>query len=183
MPFERRLDPERRSRIIDATLEVIARDGVSGATHRRIAAVADVPLGSMTYHFDGIEHLLKEAFTRFAWSISARFDALLGAAKTPEQALDAVADVICGDFWQEDNGRVMTLSYELYAYASRNPAMKSIMQDWMFRSQRALAQHFDARTARTLDALIEGLTIHRSVEQEPTTREDVLRVIRLIVNG
>ncbi|GGM18925.1 TetR/AcrR family transcriptional regulator [Pseudomonas asuensis] len=183
MPSERRLDPERKSRIVDATLEVIARDGVSGATHRRIAAVADVPLGSMTYHFDGIEHLLEEAFTRFALSISVKFDELLGAAKTPEQAQEAVADVICGDFWSKDNGRVLTLCYELYAYASRNPSMKSIMQDWMSRSQRALSQHFDTRTAIALDALIEGLTIHRSVEREPTTRAEVLRIIRLIVEG
>ncbi|GAA3353593.1 hypothetical protein [Saccharopolyspora gregorii] len=33
----------------------------------------------------------------------------------------------------------------------------------MRRSQEALGRHFDADTARELDALIEGLTIHRAL--------------------
>jgi len=44
----RRKDPGRRDRIIDACLEVIAEHGVAGTSHRRVAAAAGVPLGSMT---------------------------------------------------------------------------------------------------------------------------------------
>lgn len=61
----RRTDPERRARIIDATLDMIAQHGVASITHRKIAAAAaaDVPLGSMTYHFAGMQELLKDAFS------------------------------------------------------------------------------------------------------------------------
>ena len=45
----RRYDPERRRRIIASALEVIARQGVEGASIRLVAKEADVPLGSMTY--------------------------------------------------------------------------------------------------------------------------------------
>ena len=38
----RRHDPERRSRIIAATLDVIAEQGVDGTSHRRVAAAAGV---------------------------------------------------------------------------------------------------------------------------------------------
>jgi DNA-binding transcriptional regulator YbjK len=183
MTSERRLDPQRRNRIIDAALDVIAREGVTGATHRRIAAVADVPLGSMTYHFDGIEQVVREAFIRFSESIADTFDDLLGAAQTPEDAIEAVVEIICGNFWRKDENRALILTYELYAYASRQPDMRSVMQNWMARSQQALSQHFDVRTAKALDALIEGLTIHRSVEREPTTREDIQRLVGLIVRG
>ncbi|MFT4463877.1 MAG: TetR/AcrR family transcriptional regulator [Sodalis sp. (in: enterobacteria)] len=55
----RRTDPDRRARIIDATLDMIAQHGVASITHRKIAAAADVPLGSMTYHFAGMQDLLK----------------------------------------------------------------------------------------------------------------------------
>lgn len=60
----RRFDPERRDRIIEATLDLISAEGVAGTSHRKVAAVADVPLGSMTYHFAGMDDLLHEAFTR-----------------------------------------------------------------------------------------------------------------------
>jgi len=55
---QRRYDPERKSRIVDAAIEVIAEHGVAGTTSRRIAAAADVPLGSLTYHFNGLDDLL-----------------------------------------------------------------------------------------------------------------------------
>ena len=45
----RRTEPQRRDRILAATLDTIEERGLSGATYRTIAAAADVPLGSMTY--------------------------------------------------------------------------------------------------------------------------------------
>jgi DNA-binding transcriptional regulator YbjK len=41
----------------------------------------------------------------------------------------------------------------------------------MRRSRVLLEQHFDPVTARQLDALIEGLTLHRSLDGEPHSRE------------
>ena len=73
----RRSDPGRRDRLIDVTLDLIAEVGVAGISHRKIAAHADVPLGSMSYHFHGMEELLHEAFTRFADTIAASFEARL----------------------------------------------------------------------------------------------------------
>jgi DNA-binding transcriptional regulator YbjK len=37
----------------------------------------------------------------------------------------------------------------------------------MARSRRALERHFDPGTARMLDALVEGLSIHRALDTEP----------------
>ena len=68
----RRNDPERRDRIIDACLDVLALHGVAGTSHRKVAAQAGVPLGAMTYYFDGMHELLHEAFTRFGTTISDR---------------------------------------------------------------------------------------------------------------
>ena len=110
---ERRFDPERRGRIIDAALDVIAEHGVAGASHRKIAARADVPLGSMTYHFSGMEELLREAFTRFSATISARFEARLAQADTLEAARDAVVDLVHADLNQ--SARELVLTQELDA--------------------------------------------------------------------
>lgn len=53
-------DPQRRERILQATLDTIAAHGVHAVTHRKIATCANVPLGSLTYYFSGIEALIEE---------------------------------------------------------------------------------------------------------------------------
>lgn len=164
----RRYDPDRRDRIIDACLDVIAEVGVAGASHRRIADAADVPLGSMTYHFDGIHDLLHEAFARFATTVSARFDRRMAAATDAEAARDAVVAIILEDVFGDR--RELVLAHELYTLAARDPSYRDLTTQWMERSRAALERHFDPETARLLDALIEGLTIHRAlddVERDP----------------
>ncbi|WP_070108780.1 TetR/AcrR family transcriptional regulator [Sodalis glossinidius] len=138
-------------------------------THRKIATAADVPLGSMTYYFAGMQQLLKEAFSQFAVAMSADYVARLGLARSADEVGDAIVDIICSD--ETTRGRNLLLSYELYLYGSRHPELKPVMQDWMARSQRALLRFFDLPTARALDALIEGMTLHHSVDRTPASRQ------------
>ncbi len=174
----RRTDPDRRDRIIDAALEVIAADGVSGTTHRRIAARADVPLGSMTYHFDSMDQILREAFGRFATTFSQRFEDRLSTALSHEQAIEAVVAIIHEDAPRRSDEVI--IMHELYTLAARDPEYRTITRDWMVASRRALELHFDVRTARELDALIEGLSIHHALDTEPhpvgLTRDAVNRI-------
>lgn len=172
----RRYDPERRDRIIDAALDVIAEQGVAGATHRRIAERADVPLGSMTYHFEGMDDLLAEAFTRMSQQIANRFKELLGLANNIEEAREAVVELICGGHWA--TRRNMILSFELYAYTARNPQLRSVMTDWMASSRSVLGKHFPEHTTRALDALIEGATIHNTASEDLIPRDEVRDIIR-----
>jgi len=174
-PSQRRYDPDRRARIVQATLDVIAEYGVAGTTHRRVAAAANVPLGSMTYHFTGLVELITEAFTLLADTVSARFTERLAAASNRAEACEAVVDLILDDSWATP--RNMLLSYELYAFAARNPPLRLVMQGWMEKSRAALRQHFSADTAKALDALIEGLSIHRSVDVEPMNRIQVRALV------
>lgn len=174
----RRTDPGRRDRIIDACLDVIAAGGVNGTSHRRIAAAADVPLGSMTYHFAGIDDVLHAAFTRFADGVAAQFETRMAQASTPEQAIAAVTALVTQDVFAEPRDLAITL--ELYTLAARDPAYRSITQHWMDRSRAALGRHFDPPTARQLDALIEGLTIHRALAttpDDPAAAADAIRRI------
>ena len=90
----RRYDPERKSRIIDATLGVIAEHGVAGTTHRRIAAAADVPLGSLTYHFSGLDDLVEQAFTRHAERMSPFYESHFDGVRSQAELIDAVTDLM-----------------------------------------------------------------------------------------
>lgn len=167
----RRNDPERRERIIAACLDVIAESGVAGASHRRIAAAAGVPLGSMTYHFAGIDDLLHEAFSRFAATVSSRFERRMAAASDPVSARAAVVAIIVEDVAHDS--RDLVLAHELYTLAARVPAYRALTTAWMRRSRAALERHFDTETARLLDAMIEGLSIHRALDDEPRDRAEV----------
>ncbi|MFF1699385.1 TetR/AcrR family transcriptional regulator [Streptomyces sp. NPDC058257] len=174
-------DPRRRERILDAALDVIAEHGAIKVTFRKIASAAGVPLGSLTYYFDDMQHLLTEAFTRLAESVSMRYGALLAAARTPEEAQEAVVEIICGKVWGTD--RNLLLSYELYAFAARHPELLEVVRAWMQASRQSLARHFDPLTARALDALVEGFSIHNSVDSQPTDRAGVAAVVRAVAAG
>ncbi|MBD8078444.1 TetR family transcriptional regulator [Cellulosimicrobium arenosum] len=177
----RRHDPERRDRIIDACVEVIAEHGVAGTSHRRVAAAADVPLGSMTYHFTGMDELLLAAFERFAVGASAKFSRRVDPATTPEEAVQAVARLITHDVFE--NQRDLVLTHELYTIAAREPAFRAVTHPWMRRSRRTLERHFDPTTARLLDAFIEGMTIHRALDTEPHDDADVLTALRRLTHA
>lgn len=177
----RRNDPDRRDRIIEACLEVVSRSGVAGTSHRKVAAQAGVPLGAMTYYFDGMDELLKEALSRFAATVSDRFERRMAAAADADAARDAVVAIILQDVFGDE--RELVLSHELYTLAAREPAYRSITTEWMRRSRRALECHFDPLTARMLDALIEGLTIHRELDSQTRDPREVEIAVTRITSG
>ncbi|MGR6920294.1 TetR/AcrR family transcriptional regulator [[Actinomadura] parvosata] len=171
----RRHDPGRRDRLIDAALAVIAERGVAGTTHREIARAADVPLGSMTYHFSSLEEVLAEAFTRHADAVARVFDERLSAARDRDEAAEAVVTLVSDSLLGSPADLV--LSVELYVAAARNPALRAVTQAWMARSRRALERHFDPTTARELDALIEGLVLHSALSTDPMTPEQIRHAV------
>ena len=175
----RRHDPQRRDRIIDACLQVLAEHGVAGTSHRRVAAVAGVPLGSMTYHFTGMDELLREAFTRFALSVSSTIAQRMAQASTREEVAEAISAHILEDIF--DSPRELVLTHELYTLAAREPAFRALTNAWMAASRAALEQHLDPPTARMVDALIEGLTIHRALDTEPQDAAVVREAVRRLL--
>ncbi len=171
-------DPQRRERIIAATLDLIAEEGIARVSHRRIAQRAQVPLGSMTYHFSGMDRLLREAFGRFIDHIVAVFDAHLDGVADQDQAREAVADLVHA--LSEGSRRDLVLTQELYTLAARSPSYRELTHTWMRHSRVRLEAHFDPDTARQLDALIEGLTLHRALDREPHDRALTLEAVTRI---
>ncbi|WP_039056414.1 TetR family transcriptional regulator [Enterobacter sp. Bisph1] len=168
-------DPQRRERILHATLDTIAAHGIQAVTHRKIASCADVPLGSLTYYFSGIDALLAEAFSLFTCQMSTQYAAFFEDVNSQAAACDAVTELIFSA--QMTTAHNMELMYQLYAFMSRQPVLKSVMQNWMRASQTTLEHWFDPITARALDAFIEGMTLHFVVDREPLSRD----AIRLMV--
>lgn len=138
---------------------------MAGTSHRRVAERAGVPLGSMTYHFTSMDELLHEAFSRFAQRISERFAERIAAATDLDALVSAIVHIVHDDLSAGQDELVLTL--ELYTLAARQRAFRHITHDWMRRSRAALERFVDARMAHELDALIEGLFIHVSLDPAP----------------
>ncbi|MBA5636007.1 TetR family transcriptional regulator [Duganella sp. LX20W] len=92
-----------REQILRATLEIIAAHGLSGVSHRAIAARADVRLSLTSYHFGSLEDLLEAAFDAYHGhtelrraELVARVDQQMGQlpAKLTPDVLAAIADAM-----------------------------------------------------------------------------------------
>lgn len=92
-----------REQILRATLEIIAAHGLSGVSHRAIAAKADVRLSLTSYHFGSLEDLLEAAFDAYhahtelrRTELVARVDQQMGRlpARLTPAVLTAIADTM-----------------------------------------------------------------------------------------
>jgi DNA-binding transcriptional regulator YbjK len=171
----RRHDPDRKDRIIEAALTVIAEHGVAGTTHRLIAKAADVPLGSLTYHFATLEDLRRQAFRRHAERMSVVYEAHFRGVESREQLVEAVTDLIDGDAGA--SAPDWAIAYELYLAALREPALREVTETWMRASRAVLERFVDPITARGVDALIEGLVMHKTLSTGPVSRQDIRTVV------
>jgi DNA-binding transcriptional regulator YbjK len=181
----RRHDPDRRMRIVEATVDVIAEHGVAGTTHRLIAAAADVPLGSLTYHFTGLDDLRAQAFARHAERMAVTYEAHFAGVRSTDDFVEAVTDLIHGDAGADD--RDWAVAYELFLAALRDPALRTVTESWMRRSRSVLERFVDPTTSRGVDALIEGLVMHKVLSTGPVsraqTREIIARAVRPTEEG
>jgi DNA-binding transcriptional regulator YbjK len=180
MAAPRRHDPDRRMRIVEAAVAVIAEHGVAGTTHRLIAAAADVPLGSLTYHFTGLDDLRAQAFALHAERMAVRYEAHFAAATSPEDVVDAVTALVHADADADD--RDWAVAYELYLAALRDPALRTVTESWMRRSRSVLERFVDPTTARGVDALIEGLVMHKMLSTGPVSREQTRRIVARVLD-
>ncbi|MFI6010641.1 TetR/AcrR family transcriptional regulator [Streptomyces sp. NPDC051243] len=175
----RRYDPERRQRIIDAAIRVVGEKGIAGLSHRTVAAEADVPLGSTTYHFKTLDDLLvaalRQANEGFAKVIASR-----GGLEDPETDLAAELAGWMGE-WLAGDRTGVELEYELYLAALRRPALRPVADEWARDLADRLSRRTDAVTARALVAVMDGICLQvllaGGTYDEAYVREVLARVI------
>lgn len=155
---------ERHVRIADAALDLLAREGARGLTHRAVDAELGLPSGSTSYYYRTRAALLLAAAQRLL-----ALDAADAESITPDAA--GLASLL--GRWVSPAGRTRSLArMELLLAAARDPGL-----DFMVDARKQFIAHAehqlrvraqpDAHTggsARTqavaLVALMEGLTLH-----------------------
>lgn len=75
---------KKRDAIHEATVRLLLAEGMRAVTHRQVAALADVPVGSIGYYFDSREKLIMACFER----VHARQNEILEEALADPQVRD-----------------------------------------------------------------------------------------------
>ncbi|MFF8658669.1 TetR/AcrR family transcriptional regulator [Streptomyces huasconensis] len=178
----RRYDPERRQRIIDAAIRVVGAKGIAGLSHRSVAAEADVPLGSTTYHFRTLDELLVAALRQSNEGF-AKVMAAGGAFEDPDADIAAELARLLGE-WFAGERAGLELEYELYLAALRRPALRPVAAEWCQGLTEVLTPRTDPVTARALVALMDGISLEVLLtggEYDEAYARDVLG--RLLARG
>ncbi|MFC7450711.1 TetR/AcrR family transcriptional regulator [Rhodococcus daqingensis] len=177
-----------RERILAAVLHIIGTDGIAAVTNRRIAAQAEVSLGSITYHFPSQTDLLRDALLGFVTDETARLTDLAEQYRDKGLSLQdaaALTEQVVRDL-AFDAERMAP--FELYIQAGRDPALRAAA-DQCFAAYdtltvtilEALGVPNAATVAPPMVATIAGLQLRRLATG--TDGQDVSAAIMMLIGG
>jgi len=176
-----RNDPDRPDKIARGALEVIARHGVEGLTHRAVATAAGVPLGSTTYHYATLDDILAAALrTAMDGNAQRLADWAEGLGERPDVAAALTERVMSEAV--EHEGRTI-VEYELYLAALRRSSLQRLSLEWSAVMTDVLTRFVDAETADALSALYDGLLMRVLVSGHRLDRGSVEKVFRRVSSG
>jgi TetR/AcrR family transcriptional regulator, regulator of biofilm formation and stress response len=166
--IDRRRAPETRERILRATLALLAEEGTAALSNRRIAAAAEVALGSLTYHFPSQASLLRESLLLYVGEEVERLEAIAAALEARDPSPEEVAADIEGLIGRSSGGPGPLAELELHLQAARDPELQEASArcfaayDTLAASALGTLGVADpARHASAFVALVTGLGVRR----------------------
>lgn len=165
----RRHDPDRRQRLTRAAAEVLKRDGFLALNHRAVAAQADVPLGSITYHFEDLDGLLAAALE---WISDGEVEVLDDWSRSwdlEKDLEDALVDLVL--LYTNDRREMSILEYEVHVLAYRRPGMRSLNQRWELAFANLLRPHLSDTDIKLTTAMFDGIMLYGLGLTEPLSEE------------
>jgi DNA-binding transcriptional regulator YbjK len=160
--------PGVRERMLRATLKLIADGGIASVTNRRVAGVAGVSLGSLTYYFSSQAELLRESLLLHVEEETARRERIACelAQQNPgvEQVAEAVEQLVAVP--SEIPQQIAEL--ELHLQAARDPQLREASARCFEAHERIASAALGAlgipdaeRHAPAVVALMTGLAVRR----------------------
>lgn len=131
---------DRQQRILDATLALLARTGISGVSMRAVAREADVALGLVNYYYTDKTGLIRAALLR----IEEQDVALLGPAAGLDpraQLVQALRRVVAPEFLTTE---YLSLRLQLWSLAQAHPDFAEINTAGQQRYRAGLAELIQA---------------------------------------
>ena len=186
---------QRRQQLIDATINCIARNGMSSTSIADVAQEAGLSQGIVNLHFKTKENLLNETLQFLSDEYQARFDAAIDkAGPLPEDKLYAVMDL---DFRPSICDRhKLAVWFAFYGEVKFHPDYRRICKrhddyyDSVVRElcERIIAdgdyKHITATTATMLlSATTIGLWLDSLVYAKTFDRREARAAVELCLNG
>jgi TetR/AcrR family transcriptional regulator, regulator of biofilm formation and stress response len=159
---------QRRRLILEATVQILGREGPGAVTHRAVAAEAGVPLAATTYYFASKEELLDQALTLSVRSDLAELEVLARSMAQSPASVEAFARSIAAFLVAQLRRRrtVVVAQYELVLEAARRsslrPAARASTEAYVRLCETMLAKVGSADPAgdaRLLVAVMDGLLL------------------------
>ena len=154
----------RRQAIIDAATRVIIETGLAGLTHRRVAEVADVAVGSTTYYFKDLDELREAALAHAAHASIEGLDewarTLADTTDLPGALARLTADYLA------DHSRYRALN-ELYTAASHRSELRELARLWSDGLIAILEPHTTRSVAESVSVFIDGVLLHALTTGRP----------------
>lgn len=178
----------RKDLLLDATLAIIAERGISGVTHRSVAAAAGVPHSSTTYFFASLDDMIGEAVAHAMDAELERlqqFRALLETgANRPGAAIDEFVEIV-----RQQSEEHTVAQFEIYLFASRHPALR-VHVERILDETRGLAAAVlrtngvtDPHAAAAVVAVIDGFALHRIARSEVVQYQSLAHALRAVLVG
>ncbi|MFH8615657.1 TetR/AcrR family transcriptional regulator [Streptomyces sp. NPDC017979] len=176
----RRAKGERRKQeLIEATVRVVARDGVAGVSHRAVAREAGQPATAAAYYFSSIDELLTAALTRCMHEDAERVRALAARTDGTAAALGGLADVMCAAVARPAH---LLAEYELFLLAARRPELRSATDDWLGAIEEFGRRYTDDPVRlRLLAGAYDGLLMQALLTDRPPTAADYAAMLRAVL--
>lgn len=184
---------ERREQLLDAAIEVIAEEGIRGATTRRIAEVAHAPSAAVHYCFHTKEELYLAVFERISHAFKDYASSVASAGGVGEAAAQSLQR--CAE-WTESHPALARANLDLALWASRRDVhgesaaarMYVIFVDDILDLLMVSADEFETRAsltplARLIVALSDGITFqwvaHGDAERMRDAARDAGDLVRI----
>ncbi|MBB5084498.1 TetR/AcrR family transcriptional regulator [Nonomuraea endophytica] len=175
----RRIKGEQRKReLIEATIRVVARDGVAGVSHRTVSKEAGQPATAAAYYFRTIDDLLTAALTSCMDEDAERMRRLADV-DDPEEGLRALAELMCRVVAAPAH---LLAEYELYLLAARRPELREPTRRWLAAVERFGRRHTDDPVRlRVLAGTIDGVLMQALLTDTPPGRQEWEEILRAVL--
>ena len=173
-------NPQARRRAIEeAAADLLISEGTERLTHRLVAAKAQVPLGSTTQYFSGINELRRAGYAVLARRIDEDYQLLLDEIIATEGSVDAMVDCLMAYLRNDDEVRA---DMALYAASIRDSEIRSMIAGNFERFVEGLKLYMDPEQAMAIAVFIDGIVIQQSVYNKELDETFVIRTIRTLAS-
>lgn len=172
-------DPEGRKRAIArAAADIIMNDGVSKVTHRRVAELARVPLGSTTAYFKSIDDLKRAGVVRLAEGMGDYYAGMAERMRAGESSADAVARYI--NEYLADAERV-NADVAFYAASFADAELRELAHGSYESTIEAFEAFADRDRAEVLYAFLDGLITTTALRGKPLAPDLVAKTVKMLL--